>query len=116
MVNDFSGSIPIFHGRTADVWGYDNAARIPKYGALISVDSDFKAAIEEEGAEEGNDDSSPAFGIERRKTQTKSRMSSLLGMGYQYDSEKDIFFKICSEKERKEKSSFTEGSKETIET
>lgn len=46
--SNFSTTLPVFHGRHADVWGGSSIARIPKYGALKSPKEEKKEVEEVE--------------------------------------------------------------------
>ena len=91
-LTDFSASVPIFHGRSGDIWGSDSIPALPKYK---SVFDDIDKDDEEKGSDSDKDSDYHTEQIDesknrRRSTANKVRRSSLLGMGYQYNSEKDL--------------------------
>ena len=88
--NDFSGSIPTYHGRSIDIWGTDDVKRMPlsRYGSLFEDISRQESLqeLERQASAHLEEKASEA----QRESKRPVRRSSLLGMGYQYQSEKDL--------------------------
>jgi hypothetical protein len=87
--SDFSGSAPSYHGRKYDIWGSDSMPTMSRYGSLFE-DMERQKSFDEIQEEKEAEKKAAEKAETRRTTQTKARRSSLLGMGYQYQSETDL--------------------------
>lgn len=91
--DDFSGSIPMFHNRRADIWG--DIEKIPKFGVFQSLNNrhdnesrEKKKIVDSDGdtVSTMTSISSSIGGVKHGK----DRRNSLLKMGFLYQSEKEL--------------------------
>lgn len=88
-INDFTKTIPMRFGGSADIWGVSTMKHIPKYRSVFE-DTPEEAELKRQQSLHEQEEQAKVNEMSRKSSDARVRRSSLLGLGYNYHSQSEL--------------------------
>ena len=87
--SDFSKSIPMHFGGSADIWGSSTMLKLPKYRSVFE-DTPEEAELKRQQSLHELEEKTKANEMAKKSNDARVRKNSLLGLGYNYHSQSEF--------------------------